>query len=103
MHYILRIVSIAAYFSIFLQGEHISGNMVLLMFVALFNANLADLAYILGAFSGLIVLGFLMIFPKTKRTLVIDSAVFVLLLLPILVELKPNPDELIKYRPFVIP
>src|SRR3982750_131934 len=103
MHFIIRALSIVAYFSIFLQGEHIGGSMIFLMLAALFNSDFLSLIYILSAFLGLFILGFLMNVPKTKWTLIVETSVFVLLLLPILGELKANAEELVNYKPFLIP
>src|SRR6185295_4318784 len=95
---VFRMVSILAYCLIILNGEMISLPFICFLYIALFVdiGSLTQVCAIL-AFIGLISSVILIVLPKTKRILLFETIVFILLLLPLLDRLTSVPILLFNY------
>jgi hypothetical protein len=103
LYNIFRVLSIAAYFLIMLNGEMISIPFIFFLFFSICDFGTKAQAASVLAFIGLILLITLIGREKTKRTLLIEIVVLILLLLPILERLTSVPISLFNYPAFIIP
>lgn len=103
LHKILRALAILAYLLIFVDGEHIGGPMIILMFLSVFETDLVTQILTVLAFLGLITLIVLTFFKKTNWTFFVEAMICFLLALPIINELQYERSRLLHYPLFVIP
>jgi hypothetical protein len=103
LHKILRAVAVLSYLLIFVDGEHIGGPMIILMFLSVFETDMLTQIFIALAFLGLISLIVLTMFKKNYWTFFTEALICVLLTLPIINELQYERSRLLHYPMFVIP
>ena len=99
----IRFLSMLAYFLIFLYGDMIQAPMVFFMLGALFGSGFLSEILAILTFLGLLTLVILIMVEKSKRTLLIETLVFIFLLLPIVNVLTFATTQLLKYPMFIIP
>jgi hypothetical protein len=100
----LKMLSILTYCLIMLKGEMISLPFIFFLSISLFAdfGSLRQLSAIL-AFVGLISTIILTGRQKTKRTLLLEIIVFILLLFPLLERMTSAPISLFNYTAFIMP
>jgi 4-hydroxybenzoate polyprenyltransferase len=101
---ILRSLSIISYCLIFIRGSMIGFPFIIFLFLALFASwwTIAQLTALL-ALIGLFSIAIYVESPKTKRILIIEAVIFLLLLLPIIERITDVPIALFNYAAFIIP
>ena len=103
LHKILRALAILSYLLIFVNGEHVGGPMIILMFLSVFETDIITQILIALSFIGLVTLVVLTSLKKTNWTFFIEAIICVLLTLPIINELHYERSMLLHYPMFVIP
>jgi hypothetical protein len=96
-------LAILSYLLIFVDGEHVGGPMIILMFLSVFETDLVTQILIALSSIGLITLIVLAFLRKTTWTFFIEAVICVLLALPIINELQYERFRLLHYPMFVIP
>ena len=97
-------LSILSYCLIMLNGQMIALPFILFIVFTMYGSEGAKTAVTsIAGFAGLLLLLYLLRFKKTKRILLIELGVFILLCAPLIERLTSVPIELFNYPLFIIP
>jgi len=101
---IFRILSIVSYCFIMLNGQMIALPFIFFIVFTMYGSEGAVTAMTsIAGFVGLLSLLYMLRFKKTKRIVLVELSIFILLCAPLIDRLTSVPIELFNYSSFIIP
>jgi hypothetical protein len=101
---IFRVLSILSYCFIMLNGQMIALPFIFFIVFTMFGSEGSQTAATsIASFVGLLLLLYLLRFKKSRRIILIELGVFILLCAPLIDRLTSVPIELFNYSLFIIP